>query len=45
MEFGAIEIQNKELDKKREYSDTHTMPPPFGMVVLYVIYNPLQIVR
>ena len=45
MESGAVEIWNKALNKKWKDSDTHTMPPPASMVVLYIVYSPLQMVR
>ena len=45
MEFGATEIQNKALNKKIKDSDKHTIPHPSGMVFLYIIYYPLQMVR
>ena len=40
-----LKFEIKHWTKNKKDSDTQTMPSPSGMVVLYVIYYPLQIVR
>ena len=45
VESGVPEIRSKIVKEKQKTSDIKIMPPSTGMVVLYFMYNLLEMVR